>query len=309
MLGAMTASPRATDRRERQAVDREDVLEEEAAGAGVQGGERVLVDVVRGEDDDAGSGSSVTIRRVAAMPSVRGILTSMRTTSGRSRRVVRTASSPTTTRSTASPADARVPRATRDRRWGQGAGSAVGPAAGPAGPGRPRRNSPAFRHHPYLPASGLVPGGHRPGHPPADDQACRRRPERQRGLRRRPGLGRTRGPTAARRLGDRPHLAATSTLNITGTATLSGNDRATARCTGPAAQLGSAATGPIEVELHALHGGPLDGLLDLSADAELLVLGHGTHSGVGRLLHGAVSDDLSALVPCPVAVIPAPTAP
>jgi nucleotide-binding universal stress UspA family protein len=64
--------------------------------------------------------------------------------------------------------------------------------------------------------------------------------------------------------------------------------------------------GPIDVELHALHGGPLDGLLDVSADAELLVLGHGAHSGVSQLLHGAVSDDLSALIPCPVAVIPAP---
>jgi nucleotide-binding universal stress UspA family protein len=62
--------------------------------------------------------------------------------------------------------------------------------------------------------------------------------------------------------------------------------------------------GTIDVELQALHGGPLDRLLDLSADADLLVLGRGTPSGVGRLLHGALSDDLSALAPCPIAVIP-----
>jgi len=64
--------------------------------------------------------------------------------------------------------------------------------------------------------------------------------------------------------------------------------------------------GPVDVELHALHGGPLDRLLQVSLDAELLVLGHGLHTGFGRLLHAAVSDDLSALTPCPVAVIPAP---
>jgi nucleotide-binding universal stress UspA family protein len=64
------------------------------------------------------------------------------------------------------------------------------------------------------------------------------------------------------------------------------------------------ALGTVDVELHAIHGGPLDRLLDLSADADLLVLGRGTPSGVGRWLHGAVSDDLTALAPCPVAVIP-----
>lgn len=70
------------------------------------------------------------------------------------------------------------------------------------------------------------------------------------------------------------------------------------------AQLGRA-----DVELHALHGGPLDRLLDVSLDAELLVLGHGVHTGFGRFLHAAVSDDLSALTPCPVAVIPGRTTP
>jgi nucleotide-binding universal stress UspA family protein len=65
-----------------------------------------------------------------------------------------------------------------------------------------------------------------------------------------------------------------------------------------------ATLGDVDAELHATHGGPLDALLPLSADADLLVLGRGTHSGVGRLLHGAVGDDVSGLGPCPVAVVP-----
>jgi nucleotide-binding universal stress UspA family protein len=67
--------------------------------------------------------------------------------------------------------------------------------------------------------------------------------------------------------------------------------------------------GWVDMELHALHGGPLDRLLEVSVDAELLVLGHGVHAGFGRFLHAAVSDDLSALTPCPVAVIPGPGSP
>jgi nucleotide-binding universal stress UspA family protein len=61
---------------------------------------------------------------------------------------------------------------------------------------------------------------------------------------------------------------------------------------------------PSEVELHATHGGPLDGLLEVARDADVMVLGRGNHSGLGRWLHGAVGDDLSGLAPCPVAVIP-----
>jgi nucleotide-binding universal stress UspA family protein len=70
-----------------------------------------------------------------------------------------------------------------------------------------------------------------------------------------------------------------------------------------------AALGDVEAELHATHGGPLDALLPLSADADLLVLGRGTHSGVGRVLHGAVGDDVGGLGPCPVAVVPSTATP
>jgi nucleotide-binding universal stress UspA family protein len=62
--------------------------------------------------------------------------------------------------------------------------------------------------------------------------------------------------------------------------------------------------GRVDVEVHAPHGGPLDAILELSTDVDLIVLGRATHSGAGRLLNGAVSDDLSGLAPCPVAVIP-----
>jgi len=62
--------------------------------------------------------------------------------------------------------------------------------------------------------------------------------------------------------------------------------------------------GPFQIELQVTHGGPLDGLLEASTDADLIVVGRSVHLGMSRLLHGAVSDDLSGLAPCPVAVIP-----
>jgi nucleotide-binding universal stress UspA family protein len=63
--------------------------------------------------------------------------------------------------------------------------------------------------------------------------------------------------------------------------------------------------GATSAELHATHGGPLDGLLHASADADLIVLGRSVHSGLGRILHGTVGDDVSGLAACPIAVIPA----
>jgi nucleotide-binding universal stress UspA family protein len=65
-----------------------------------------------------------------------------------------------------------------------------------------------------------------------------------------------------------------------------------------------AALGTAAVEVLVPRGGPLDGLLDLAAEADLMVVGHRAHVGIGRLLLGVLSEDLSGLAPCPVAVIP-----
>ena len=62
--------------------------------------------------------------------------------------------------------------------------------------------------------------------------------------------------------------------------------------------------GPCQVDVQVLHGGPLDGLLDASAGADLIVVGRTVHRRLSRLLHGAVSDDLTGLAPCPVVVTP-----
>jgi nucleotide-binding universal stress UspA family protein len=65
----------------------------------------------------------------------------------------------------------------------------------------------------------------------------------------------------------------------------------------------------VDVQVEATHGGPLDALLDLGADADLIVLGRRPHSGVSRLLHDALGNDLTGLAPCPVAVVPHSTSP
>jgi nucleotide-binding universal stress UspA family protein len=67
--------------------------------------------------------------------------------------------------------------------------------------------------------------------------------------------------------------------------------------------------GSVDAEVNTTHGGPLDALLRLSADADLIVLGRSTHSGFSRVLHGAVGADLSGLAPCPIALIPSQTTP
>jgi nucleotide-binding universal stress UspA family protein len=60
-----------------------------------------------------------------------------------------------------------------------------------------------------------------------------------------------------------------------------------------------------DVELHASQGAPLDGLIEAGGEADLLVVGRSRfHAGLGSVLHGAVSNDISGLVPCPVAVVP-----
>jgi nucleotide-binding universal stress UspA family protein len=65
--------------------------------------------------------------------------------------------------------------------------------------------------------------------------------------------------------------------------------------------------GDVAAEVTVTHGGPLDALLDLAHDADLIVLGRCAHTGVSRLLHGALGNDLSSLAPCPVAVVPSQT--
>lgn len=62
--------------------------------------------------------------------------------------------------------------------------------------------------------------------------------------------------------------------------------------------------GPFQIEVRVTHGGPLDGLLDASTGADLIVVGRNVHRRLSRLLHGAVSDDLIGLAPCPVVVTP-----
>ncbi len=62
--------------------------------------------------------------------------------------------------------------------------------------------------------------------------------------------------------------------------------------------------GPAPTEVQVTHGGPLDGLLDASAGADLIVVGRNVHHRLSQLLHGMVSDDLTGLAPCPVVVTP-----
>lgn len=62
--------------------------------------------------------------------------------------------------------------------------------------------------------------------------------------------------------------------------------------------------GPTAIEVQVTHGGPLDGLLEASGRADLIVVGRGVHRRLSQLLHGAVSDDLTGLAPCPVVVTP-----
>jgi nucleotide-binding universal stress UspA family protein len=57
-------------------------------------------------------------------------------------------------------------------------------------------------------------------------------------------------------------------------------------------------------KVHVVHGAPLDVLRRAALDAELLILGRGEHHGLGRVLHAAISADLSALAPAPLVVVP-----
>jgi nucleotide-binding universal stress UspA family protein len=67
--------------------------------------------------------------------------------------------------------------------------------------------------------------------------------------------------------------------------------------------------GAVDADVETVYGGPLDALLEYGAAADLMVLGRRAHSGVPRLLHDALGNDLIGLAPCPVAVIPHSTTP
>jgi nucleotide-binding universal stress UspA family protein len=51
---------------------------------------------------------------------------------------------------------------------------------------------------------------------------------------------------------------------------------------------------------------PAEALVDLSADAELLVVGSRGHGGFGELLLGSVSNAVVLHAVCPVVVVPSP---
>ena len=187
MLGETTASPAGdgADRGE-QSVGRH-VLEQEAAGAGPQRGERVLVEVEGGQDDarrerTAGARSAGWPRRrpcpACARPSARRRAWS----SGASDRLSPSAASPTTARSSAA---RRGPggRPVRSSSWSSTSRTRM--LTAPADPPAGRRERGV---HP--------PAAARPG----PLQRCRRRPPRAPACRsarpRRPGRGRGRCPSS-----------------------------------------------------------------------------------------------------------------
>lgn len=73
------------------------------------------------------------------------------------------------------------------------------------------------------------------------------------------------------------------------------------------AQLDSALGGaerPAGLQAVAKAGNPAEVLLDLSADADLLVVGSRGHGGFRHLLTGSVATQVVAHAPCPVVVVP-----
>lgn len=54
----------------------------------------------------------------------------------------------------------------------------------------------------------------------------------------------------------------------------------------------------------AVHGGPLDAILAVSAEADLIVIGYSPHERLAGVLHGHFADDLVVLSTCAVAVVP-----
>jgi len=61
---------------------------------------------------------------------------------------------------------------------------------------------------------------------------------------------------------------------------------------------------PLPYSVEAVEGAPGPVLIDLSAAAELLVVGTGEHVGVDRLLHGSISHYCVTNAVCPVVSVP-----
>jgi nucleotide-binding universal stress UspA family protein len=62
--------------------------------------------------------------------------------------------------------------------------------------------------------------------------------------------------------------------------------------------------GDTPADIEAVYGGSLDALLAAGAGADLIVLGRRAHTGVSRLVHDAIGNDLMSLAACPVAFVP-----
>ncbi len=62
-----------------------------------------------------------------------------------------------------------------------------------------------------------------------------------------------------------------------------------------------------KIEIVAFQADPADGLVALSRDATMIVVGSRGHSGLSGLLLGSVSNAVAARAECPVLVVHAPT--
>ncbi|WP_250002959.1 universal stress protein [Actinoplanes sp. M2I2] len=60
---------------------------------------------------------------------------------------------------------------------------------------------------------------------------------------------------------------------------------------------------PVPVEAHVRQGRPAKVLIDESAGADLLVVGHRGHGGFAGLVLGSVSQHVAAYANCPVTVV------